>query len=293
MLRGADRERRRGLVTQLQIHAVVCKIAQCQTDLRRHEGFQHFRLHERGTELRAEFVSKIACQTELDTAHAVLASVERADVGDVLDVLDLPLELQTWEPSYPIATYSDDGIDAPSPSDVWRHDWTEIEADEIFDDMIVDDPFVREALRSLVEPWTSSSGGQESSVVVDGTVNDAMSALGHQTFRVTPLTTEQALQWLAWCGSSGGAHGRRRGAALGRFGVWWLLAAIGGFTEEWDELRDSGALSHEVGDTAQALRWYRVDIEGHHPFELNLVAEDPDNDITVALLAHDRTTQTN
>ena len=48
-----------------------------------------------------------------------------------------------------------------------------------------------------------------------------------------------------------------------------------------------------MGDTAQALRWYRVDIEGHHPFELNLVAEDPDNDITVALLAHDRTTQTN
>ena len=220
-------------------------------------------------------------------------AIERADVGDVLDVLDLPLELQTWEPSYPIATYSDDGIDAPSPSDVWRHDWTEIEADEIFDDMIVDDPFVRDALRSLVEPWTSSSGGQASSVVVDGTVNDAMSALGHQTFRVTPLTTEQALQWLAWCGSSGGAHGRRRGAALGRFGVWWLLAAIGGFTEDWDELRDTGALSHEVGDTAQALRWYRVDIEGHHPFELNLVAEDPDNDITVALLAHDRITQTN
>ena len=219
-------------------------------------------------------------------------TIERADVGDVLDVLDLPLELQTWEPSYPIATYSDNGIDAPSPSDIWRHEWTDIEADEIFDDMIVDDPFVRDALRSLVEPWTSSSGGQATSVVVDGTVNDAMSALGHQSFRVTPLTTEQALQWLAWSGSSGGAHGRRRGAALGRFGVWWLLAAIGGFTEEWDELRDTGALSHEVGDTAQALRWFRVDTGSRHPYELNLVAEDPDNDITIALLAHDRTTQT-
>jgi hypothetical protein len=69
--------------------------------------------------------------------------------------------------------------------------------------------------------------------------------------------------------------------------VWWLLAAIGGFTEEWDDLRDTGALSHEVGDTALALRWFRVDVEGHHPFELNLVAEDPDNDITVALIAHD------
>jgi len=74
--------------------------------------------------------------------------------------------------------------------------------------------------------------------------------------------------------------------------VWWLLAAIGGFTEEWDELRDTGALSHEVGDTAQALHWFRVDTGSRHPYELNLVAEDPDNDITIALLAHDRTTQT-
>jgi hypothetical protein len=72
-----------------------------------------------------------------------------------------------------------------------------------------------------------------------------------------------------------------------------LLAAIGGFTEEWDELRDTRALSHEVGDTAQALRWFRVDIGGRHPYELNLVAEDPDNDITVALLAHDHPTHTN
>jgi len=42
-----------------------------------------------------------------------------------------------------------------------------------------------------------------------------------------------------------------------------------------------------VGDTAQALRWFRVDIEGHHPYELNLVAEDPDNAIAIALFAHD------
>jgi hypothetical protein len=213
--------------------------------------------------------------------------IDRASVGDVLDVLDLPLELQAWEPTYPVATYSDNGIDAPSPSDIWRHEWTDIEADEVFGDMIVDDPFVRDALRSLVEPWTSSSGGQATSVVVDGTVNDAMSALGYRSFRVTQLTTEQAVQWLAWSGSSGGTHGRRRGAALGRFGVWWLLAAIGGFTEDWDELRDAGDLAHEVGDTAQALRWFRVDTGGHYPYELALVAEDPDNDIAVALLAHD------
>ena len=215
-------------------------------------------------------------------------SIDAASVGDFLDVLDVPVEMQPWEPTYPVATYSDQGIEAPSPSDNWRHEWIDIDADEIFDDMIVEDPFVRDALRSLVEPWTASSVGQAAAVVVDGTANDALSALGIRTFRLTPITTEQALQWLAWCGSSGGCHDRRRGAALGRFGVWWLLAAIGGFTEEWDQLRVEKNLSQEVGDTAQALRWFRYDTGERQPYELSLVAEDPDNAIAIALRAHDR-----
>lgn len=208
-------------------------------------------------------------------------------VGDSLEVLDIPIELQEWEPTYCVATYSDHGIDAPSPSNVWKHDWVEIDTTEIFDDMVVEDPFVRDAWRSLIEPWTSSSGGRATSVVIDGTANDAMSALGFHSLRLTPISTEQALQWLAWCGSTGGTHGRRRGAALGRFGVWWLLAAIGGFTEEWDALRQAGTLGQEIGDTAQALRWFRVDTGDLHPYELSLVAQDADNHISFALLAHD------
>ena len=208
-------------------------------------------------------------------------------VDDVVEVLDIPVELQEWEPAYCVATYSDQGIDAPAPIDLWKHQWVDIDAEEIFEDMIVDDPLVRDALRALVEPWTSSSGGQATSVVVDGTANDAMSALGFHSFRLTPISTDQACQWMAWCGATGGTHGRRRGAALGRFGVWWLMAAIGGFTEEWDELRDDKTLSQEVGDTVHALRWFRVDTGGLHPYELSLVGEDPDNGISVALLAHD------
>jgi hypothetical protein len=30
---------------------------------------------------------------------------------------------------------------------------------------------------------------------------------------------------MGWTAASGGAFGRRRGAAAGRFGAWWALAA--------------------------------------------------------------------
>jgi len=213
--------------------------------------------------------------------------IDAKSVGEVLNVLDIPLILQPWEPAYPIATYSDEGIDAPSPSDSWQHVWTDIEAEEVYEEMIVDDPFVHDALRSLVEPWTSSSQGRAESIVVDGTVIDALGALGIRTCRLTPLTTQEALAWLGWCGSSGGAHGRRRGAALGRFGVWWLLAAIGGFTEEWDEMRQAGVLNQEIGDTARAMHWFRCDDGSRSPYELGLIAQDPDNDISIALFARD------
>ena len=39
-------------------------------------------------------------------------------------------------------------------------------------------------------------------------------------------TAAEAVAWLAWAGASGGAHGRRRGAAAGRFGALWLVAAL-------------------------------------------------------------------
>ena len=44
--------------------------------------------------------------------------------------------------------------------------------------------------------------------------------------RLAVLTPAEALAWLAWAGASGGAHGRRRGNAIGRFGAWWVLAAL-------------------------------------------------------------------
>jgi hypothetical protein len=69
--------------------------------------------------------------------------------------------------------------------------------------------------------------------------------------------------------------------------VWWLLAAIGGFTEEWDEMRQTGVLNQEIGDTARAMHWFRYDDGSRSPYELSLIARDPDNDISIALFARD------
>ena len=61
------------------------------------------------------------------------------------------------------------------------------------------------------------------------------------------MTLAEALAWLAWAGASGGAHGRRRGAALGRFGALWVLAAVLDLTDEWpvplDVLGDRAAIA--------------------------------------------------
>ena len=151
----------------------------------------------------------------------------------------------------------------------------------------VDDHDLDSALRSLVEPWTSSSNGRAETLVVDGEPDRVLAALGVGNARLTPLSTDQALSWLAWCGASGGAHGRRRGGALGRFGVWWMLAAIGGFTDEWDELRRRGQLGDECADVAMSTSWFRFDDGTGSSYDLSMVTHDPDENISIALVARD------
>ena len=61
-------------------------------------------------------------------------------------------------------------------------------------------------------------------------------------------TSGQALAWMAWGAASGGAHGRRRGGAAGRFGAWWAATALAGL--EWPP--EPGALGAVAGE----LRWF-------------------------------------
>lgn len=212
-------------------------------------------------------------------------------VDEVFPVLDVPIAPCDWEPEYTLPTYHDVGVECPSPSDLWNHDWDAVTT--IGDADLVDDPWIEHAFRSLVEPWTTSSNGRTDLAIVDGDPRAALGALGLTTARLASLTPNDALDWLTWCGASGGAHGRRRGTASGRFSTWWLLAALGGLTDDWDELRDDETLSSRLGDVALGATWWRFDDGSRpHAHELCLVVEVSENDesatpISVALLARD------
>ncbi len=207
------------------------------------------------TEVAAQHHTWADLEPVLDRGpRAAFVAQERALRGEAIDgaddlppVLELPLVIESWEPAYALANYTDNGAEFPAPD--LPDDWTAIEPAEA--ERLDDD--VELAVRQLVEPWLASSNGQLDVACVDGEVEEAIGALGVRRARIAPLDPATALAWIAWAGASGGAHGRRRGAASGRFGAWWLLAAIGDLTDDWpvppDEL---GALAHE-------LRWFRWD----------------------------------
>lgn len=211
-------------------------------------------------------------------AHERVLRGESIDAPQLPAVLDLPLELQPWEPDYPLATYTDAGAEFPAPD--LPDDWSSIEPEptEVLDDD------VELAVRQLVEPWLTSSNGHADVVCVDGSVAGALGALGLRRARVVELDPATALAWLAWAGASGGAHGRRRGAAAGRFGAWWTLAALGDLIDDWPVPSD------ELGALANELRWYRWD--AHEPamgWNLQLAVEDPVEHTAWAILARDAT----
>ncbi len=200
--------------------------------------------------------------------------------GEAPNPLDLPFTLQAWEPTYQVATYSDDGLDAPAPPlpppAAFRH--VEIHRQA----QIVDDTSVTLAVRQLFDTWTAASNGKVEVVCVESTAAAAVAALGVPRPALAALTPAEALGWLAWAGASGGAQGRRRGAAAGRFGAWWLLAALGDVLDEWPV--QPGQL-HALADD---LRWFWWD--GGEPalgWEVQLAVEDPDEGYAWAISAHD------
>src|SRR5207245_11105617 len=99
-------------------------------------------------------------------------------------------------------------------------------------------------LTELAGAWTNESNGRAEAVSVTGTALQAVRALGAPAVRVVELTAAEALAAMAWTAASGGAHGRRRGAAAGRFAIWWALAALGGVVDEWR------ITSEEMGEVA-------------------------------------------
>ena len=85
------------------------------------------------------------------------------------------------------------------------------------------------------------------------------------------VSAADALAVMAWAAASGGAHGRRRGMAYGRFSAWWAVAAVAGRLDDWPFRPD------DLGAAADGLRWYRwADGEGDSAtgWSLHLAVED-------------------
>lgn len=215
---------------------------------------------------------------------AGVLSAERVVRGEVLEgvpgcfpeVLELPMVMLPWEPQYPLATYRSSKVTAPAP---------EVEAlvrsakpkggEEI------DDPELVRSLLDLVATWVNSSNGRADAAVVDGTAEAAIGSLGEKEFLIGQIEPATALALMAWAAASGGAHGRRNGAAAGRSAAWWAASTLCDL--EWPP--DPAVLGEEVAE----LRWYRW--EPRRPlggWQLHLAVEDPANGWAAVLAAEDR-----
>jgi hypothetical protein len=219
---------------------------------------------------------------------ATFVAHERSIRGERIDpaaldgfpaVLDIPVAIQSWEPSYPRSTYTDAGAEHPEPPITAPS--TPVKACD--SGTRVDDATTELAVRHLVEPWTSASTGRAEAMCVEGTYIDALGALGVRDARATEVAASEALAWLAWSGASGGAHGRRRGMAHGRFAMWWVLGALGDLQDEWPPT------NNEIEALLADLRWYRWD--AHEPpggWRLQLAVEDESERLAWAINAVDQ-----
>jgi hypothetical protein len=131
---------------------------------------------------------------------------------------------------------------------------------------------VTAALGDTARVWATESNGRVDTVAVRGDARAAIAALGPRSVRMAAVTGADALAHVAWAAASGGAHGRRRGAAAGRFGAWWLAGALAGTLDDWPPagaLLDAAVASH---------RWYLWDAaEPSTGWHLHLAIEGPDD----------------
>ena len=238
------------------------------------------------TEVAAQHHTYEALATHLDEGpRAGFVAHERALRGETIPVsapnpIDIPFVIQGWEPDYSLATYSDEGVDAPSPTLPSADRFRETKAKSKV--TRVDDVSVTLAVRQLLDTWTAASNGTVDVVCVEGDATTAIAALGVERPHLAELTAAEALAWMAWAGASGGAHGRRRGAAAGRFGAWWLLAGLGDLLDDWPV--QPGQL-HAAADDLGWVWWHNG--EATQGWSLQLAVEDRDEGYAWAISAND------
>lgn len=204
-------------------------------------------------------------------------AAERVIRGDLIEEegLDLPGEILGWEPVYEVATYKSDRVEAPAPKTPML---TDVELPGRAE--TIGDTVSEEALSDLVLPWIEESNGRCDTVTANGDHLAAIRGLGLSAAAVGELTPAGALSWMAWAAASGGAHGRRRGAATGRYLAWWVVSCLADL--QWPETPDKIALE------ANRLRWHWFDDGSPQVgWALRLTATDAEGGISWAVAATD------
>ncbi len=189
--------------------------------------------------------------------------------------LDLPGFLQDWEPEYQLATYKRDKVEAPSPP---PPDVSDIALPTEFE--LVDDSQTEAALADLVQPWTDESNGRCQTAVAAGDHLEAIRALGASMCREADIGPSRGMAWMGWAAATGGAHGRRRGAAAGRQLAWWTTSVMADLP--WPCSPD------DLGLAASRFRWFWFDDGSPGTgWVLRLAIEDPESGLSWAISAVD------
>jgi resuscitation-promoting factor RpfA len=222
-------------------------------------------------------------QLELPTIRALVAH-ERSIRGDTVGegeidphILGIPVVIQPWEPSYPVADYQSDRAVFPDEIFDIEMPWTDLPdpVERQNDDAVCD------VLLDLVKPWWEDSLGKAEVSTVNGTVEQAIRTLGPHRVRLADVTAATAMEAMAWAGASGGGHGRRRGTPSGRTGAWWVMLEVLGY----DDVPGDPTI---LGDEADELRWVLWDpgdrVGG---WNLHVGISDPDDGIAWVLSAVD------
>jgi hypothetical protein len=202
--------------------------------------------------------------------------------ADVFDALETPLELQSWEPTYELAVYRDNSAEFPSPELPPTSTGRVVTAATLSESATTQDNAVVDAVHQLVGAWTTSSNGTLQVGAAREDETNALASVGIASATLRTLQPTQALALLAWSGASGGAFGRRRGAAAGRDSAWWLLGALSGRADQWPLKND------EVGDVLHSLKWSWFDADQSPTgWQLQLVIVDEQRGLSWAINARD------
>jgi hypothetical protein len=196
-------------------------------------------------------------------------------------VMDLPRVLLPWEPAYACATYASDHVECPPPSQPTQAEFEPVRGragEPVEDDSEVER--ARDALRAVTRAWRAEADIVTRATAVEGDIDAAILALvgAGPTRRRAPIAGRDALAHLAWAAASGGPHGRRRGAAIGRADAWHIAALLAGF--DADAPLDPDALGVALGELVWA--WWD-DGNPRGEWSIGLAVADPVDGIAWAL----------